>query len=56
MRHRMRGIGIDPMVIPNGLSGDAFDPPDRSVVAELRRRFRDRTLLTKMARWDPDKR
>jgi hypothetical protein len=25
-------------------------------VGELRRRFRSRTLLTKMARWDPDKR
>jgi glycosyltransferase involved in cell wall biosynthesis len=56
MKHCMRGIGIDPTVIPNGLSADAFDPPDRSVVVELRRRFRDRTLLTKMARWDPDKR
>jgi glycosyltransferase involved in cell wall biosynthesis len=56
MRHCMGGIGVDPMVIPNGLSTDAFDPPDRSVVAQLRGRFRDRTLLTKMARWDPDKR
>jgi glycosyltransferase involved in cell wall biosynthesis len=56
MKHCMRGIGIDPMVIPNGLSADAFDPPDRSVVVELRRRFRNRTLLSKMARWDPDKR
>jgi len=56
MKHRMRDIGIDPMVVPNGLSADAFDPPQPSVVAELRRRFRDRTLLTKMARWDPDKR
>jgi glycosyltransferase involved in cell wall biosynthesis len=56
MRHCMRGVGIDPMVIPNGLSADAFDPPDRRVVMELRRRFRGRTLLTKMARWDPDKR
>jgi glycosyltransferase involved in cell wall biosynthesis len=44
------------MVIPNGLSADAFDSPERSVVGELRRRFRDRTLLSKMARWDPDKR
>jgi len=56
MKHCMGGIGIDPMVIPNGLPADAFDPPDRSVVVELRRRFRDRTLLSKMARWDPDKR
>jgi glycosyltransferase involved in cell wall biosynthesis len=47
---------VDPLVIPNGLSADAFDPPDRLGCSELRRRFRDRTVLTKMARWDPDKR
>jgi glycosyltransferase involved in cell wall biosynthesis len=28
---------------------------DRQAVAALRGRFRDRLLLTKMARWDPDK-
>jgi len=56
MKHEMRFEGINPLVIPNGLSADAFDPPDRPAVAELRRRFRDRTLLAKMARWDPDKR
>jgi glycosyltransferase involved in cell wall biosynthesis len=56
MRHRMRSQGLDPIVVPNGLSADAFDPPDRSATAELRRRFRDRTLVTKMARFDPDKR
>jgi glycosyltransferase involved in cell wall biosynthesis len=56
MKHQMRGEGVNPLVIPNGLAADAFDPPDRPAVAELRRRFRGRTLLTKMARWDPDKR
>jgi glycosyltransferase involved in cell wall biosynthesis len=56
MKHQMRGEGLNPLVIPNGLSADAFDPPDRPAVSELRRRFRGRTLLTKMARWDPDKR
>jgi len=56
MKHRMSGEGVIPLVIPNGLTTDAFDPPDRPAVAELRRRFRGRTLLAKMARWDPDKR
>ncbi len=56
MKHRMREVGVDALVIPNGLSTDAFDSPDRQAVAELRGRFRNRTLLTKMARWDPDKR
>ena len=56
MKHRMRERGVDPLVIPNGLTLDAFDPPERLAVQELRRRFRDRTLLMKMARWDPAKR
>jgi glycosyltransferase involved in cell wall biosynthesis len=56
MKHCMRAYGVDPLVIPNGLSDDAFDPPDTDAVAALRGRLRDRTVLTKMARWDPDKR
>jgi hypothetical protein len=56
MKHRMRELGIDALVIPNGLTSDAFDTPGPVPVRELRRRFRDRTLLTKMARWDPGKR
>ncbi len=56
MKHRMREHGVDAMVIPNGLSDEAYDRPDREAVQELRRRFRKRALLTKMARWDPDKR
>jgi glycosyltransferase involved in cell wall biosynthesis len=56
MKHRMWSLGVDPTVIPNGLPGDAFDPPDRSACYEMRRRFRDRTVVVKMARFDPDKR
>ena len=56
MKHCMRQYGVDPLVVPNGLPEEAFDPPDRAACAELRRRFADRTLLAKMARWDPDKR
>jgi glycosyltransferase involved in cell wall biosynthesis len=56
MKHRMREWGVEALVVPNGLSPDAFDAPDRAGVAALRSRFRDRTVLTKMARWDPDKR
>jgi glycosyltransferase involved in cell wall biosynthesis len=56
MKQCMRAVGVDPIVIPNGLPSDAFDPPDRQTVAALRGRFRDRTVLTKMARWHPDKR
>jgi glycosyltransferase involved in cell wall biosynthesis len=56
MSRRLREIGVEALVIPNGLSPDAFELPERAAVAELRGRFRDRTLLAKMARWDPDKR
>lgn len=56
MKHRMWALGVDPLVIPNGLAPDCFEPPDRKAVSEVRGALRDRTLLTKMARWDPDKR
>ena len=56
MKHRMREHGAESLVIPNGLTADCFVSPGRSPVDALRRRFRSRTLLTKMARWDPDKR
>lgn len=55
MKHRMRELGVDALVIPNGLSADAYAEVDREAVAALRSRFNDRLLLTKMARWDPDK-
>jgi glycosyltransferase involved in cell wall biosynthesis len=56
MKQQLWRFGIDPLVIPNGLPSDAFDQPERGAVLELRQRFRDRTVLTKMARFDPDKR
>ncbi|MEN8183870.1 MAG: glycosyltransferase family 4 protein [Myxococcota bacterium] len=56
MKHRMRELGVEAVVVPNGLPPDAFEPPDRSAVALLRRRFGARTVVAKMARWDPDKR
>jgi len=56
MRYRMWALGVDPLVIPNGLPEEVLDPPDREAVAELRRRTRGRVVLAKVARWDPDKR
>ena len=56
MKYRMWPWSVDPLVIPNGLPDDAFHPPSPRALADLSRRFRDRTVLTKMARWDPDKR
>jgi len=56
MKHRMQGLGVDPLVIPNGLAPDCFAPPDPKAVAGIRGRLPGRTVLAKMARFDPDKR
>jgi glycosyltransferase involved in cell wall biosynthesis len=56
MKHLMQGLGVDPLVIPNGLSADTLLPPQREAVAAFRARVRGRTVVSKVARWDPDKR
>jgi glycosyltransferase involved in cell wall biosynthesis len=56
MRHRMEAVSVGAVVIPNGLSADAFELPSRSDVLRLQQCFHGRTALAKMARWDPDKR
>jgi glycosyltransferase involved in cell wall biosynthesis len=56
MKHYMKGLGVEALVIPNGLAADAFAPPAPEAVAALRQRCGQRTVVTKMARWDPDKR
>jgi len=56
MRMLMLPLGVDPLVIHNGLGSDSFKQPSASAVQQLRNVFAQRTLLTKVARWDPDKR
>jgi len=56
MRQRMWSLGVDPLVIPNGLSAVAIEAPDRSATAAFRQRVSGRVVLGKIARWDPDKR
>jgi glycosyltransferase involved in cell wall biosynthesis len=55
MRLRMESNGVAVLVIPNGLPSEAFTPPDRHLVAQLRAQLRGRLVLAKVARWDPDK-
>lgn len=56
MKHRMQGLGVDPVVLPNGLTPDAFDPID-TVAGKAFDQFRgERMVVAKMARFDPDKR
>jgi glycosyltransferase involved in cell wall biosynthesis/ribosome-associated translation inhibitor RaiA len=56
MKHLMQGYGVNPLVIPNGLSADSLVSPERQAVEAFRCRVRGRTVVTKVARWDPDKR
>jgi glycosyltransferase involved in cell wall biosynthesis len=44
------------LVVPNGLPREAFEPLPGAACAALRRQFKDRTVIVKVARWDPDKR
>lgn len=55
MKQRMHGYGVDPIVIHNGLGDEAFVGPDPAAVRALRHRFRERIILGKVGRWDPDK-
>jgi glycosyltransferase involved in cell wall biosynthesis len=56
MKHLMWDLGVNPLVIPNGLSADTFLQPDREAVKAFRSRLQQRTVVSKIARWDPDKR
>lgn len=56
MKHAMWEFGVDPLVIPNGIAQEWFDACDRPAVDALKKLAAGRLLLTKVARWDPDKR
>jgi glycosyltransferase involved in cell wall biosynthesis len=56
MRERMRPLGVDALVLPNGIGADAFVPAESNAAGHFRRLTRGRPTLAKMARWDPDKR
>jgi glycosyltransferase involved in cell wall biosynthesis len=52
----MWDFGVDPHVIPNGIATQWLEPCDRHAVQGLKRSTEGRLLLSKVARWDPDKR
>lgn len=56
MKHEMWRFGVDPLVIPNGIAREWFEPCDRAAVHSLKAFTARRLLLSKVARWDPDKR
>ena len=56
MKHLMWRLGVDPLVLPNGIESDALRGPGSQQVDAVREAAQGRTLLAKVARWDPDKR
>jgi glycosyltransferase involved in cell wall biosynthesis len=56
MKSLLQRFGVEAIVIPNGLTEEAYLPPDPQAVAELRKRVAARTIVTKVARWDWAKR
>lgn len=64
MKHLMWGYGVNPRVVPNGLDPSWIDGEvcgrsgggTADVARRMRRVLVGRTVLTKVGRWDPDKR
>lgn len=60
MKHKMRSLGLNALVIPNGIPARMLHPPPADGVMALRNVFRNNqresTLLSKVGRFDPDKR
>lgn len=55
MRFQMHWLGVDPLVVPNGLEPDAYRKPRADAVEAFEGLAADRTVLAKVARWDPGK-
>jgi glycosyltransferase involved in cell wall biosynthesis len=56
MKHEMWKLGVNPIVLHNGIPGRLLDAPNEEYVTRIRNAFKSRTLLFKVGRWDPDKR
>ncbi|MGH2354966.1 MAG: glycosyltransferase, partial [Chloroflexota bacterium] len=56
MKHIMWDLGLNPLVIPNGIPDRFLLPADPAAVAALQQRVGGEPLLFKIGRFDPDKR
>ncbi|MBI2830168.1 MAG: glycosyltransferase [Chloroflexi bacterium] len=56
MKHIMQRMGVNPLVIPNGIPNSLLDGVDEKEATSLAERLNADVILTKVARWDPDKR
>jgi glycosyltransferase involved in cell wall biosynthesis len=55
MKHLMWQMGLNPLVIPNGISRQLLGKIDEAATNVLRRSLGAEVILFKMARWHPDK-
>jgi len=56
MKHIMWDVGVNPLVIPNGIPDRFLAAPDERAVAALKAGANGSPLLFKIGRFDPDKR
>lgn len=55
MRERLRNWGVEALVLSNGLSPEAYEPPSPELLRRFRERTVGRTVLAKVGRWVPEK-
>src|SRR5262245_65810429 len=55
MKHLMWGLGLNPLVIPNGIPPRLLRPVRDRDVRDLRAKLAADLLLATVARWDPAK-
>jgi glycosyltransferase involved in cell wall biosynthesis len=55
MKHVMWRLGLNPIVIPNGIPRDLLNKVNPVQSAQIRKYAGAELLLAKIARWDPDK-
>jgi len=56
MKHIMWRMGLNPLVIPNGIPKELLRKVDDGAADEVRQALDTDLILCKVARWDPDKR
>ena len=56
MKHIMWKMGVNPLVIPNGIPRCLLRKVDVKIAGKVRQSFGADLVLCKVARWDPDKR
>ena len=56
MKHTMWRMGLNPLVIPNGIPKSMLSKVDDRLANGVRQALRAELVLCKVARWDPDKR